>query len=80
MSRRKVGTLTYFDENGVEQQKLVSEYYKPNKELGETVNWFWINEACEGTRLGDDIYVKTRVKPVQMRHFDNPSMCFLGYA
>jgi len=79
LSRRKVGTLTYFDENGVEQQKLVSEYYKPNKELGETVNWFWINEACEGTRLGDDIYVKTRVKPVQMRHFDNPSMCFLGY-
>lgn len=79
LSRRKVGTLTYFDENGTEQQKLVSEYYKPNKELGEWVKWFWINEACEGTRLGGDIYVRCRIRPIQMRHFDNPSMCFLGY-
>lgn len=79
LSRKKVGTLTYFDENGNEQKKLVSEYYKPNKDLGETVEWFWINEACEGTRLAHDIYVRCRVRPVQIRHFDNPSMCFLGY-
>jgi len=78
-SRRKVGTLTYFDENGTESTKMVSEYYKPNAELGESVKWFWINEACEGTKLGNDIIVRDRVRPFQLKHFNNKSMCFLGY-
>lgn len=79
LGRRKLGKLTYFDENGDEQVKLVSEFYKANKTLGETVTWFWVNEALEGTKLGHDIFVRTRVRPLQMRHFDNPSKCFLGY-
>ena len=79
LSRRKLGSLTYFDEFGQEQVRLVPENYKPNKDLGEHVRWFWVNEACEGTKLADDKFVRTRIRPVQMRHFDNPSMCFLGY-
>ena len=80
MGRRKIGKVTYFDENtGDEEIKLVSEYYKINKDLGETIKWIWINEAYEGTRLGDDIYLKMEARKVQMRHFDNPSKCFLGY-
>ena len=79
LGRRKVGTLTYFDEEGNEQQRLVSEFYKPVKEQGEWVKWFWINEALEATKLAEDIYVKCQIRDVQMRHFDNPSMCFLGY-
>ncbi len=80
IGRRKIGKLTYFDENtGDEQIKLVSEHYKINKELGESIKWIWVNEAYEGTRLGQDTYLKMQPRKVQMRHFDNPSKCFLGY-
>lgn len=80
LGRRKIGRLTYFDEqSGEEKQDFVSEYYKVNEELGETVKWLWVNEAYEGTRIGQEIYVKCQPREIQMRHFDNPSKCFLGY-
>ena len=80
IGRRKIGKLTYFNEiTGDEEERLVSENYKVNKELGETVKWIWINEAYEGTRIGQEIYVRMQPRKVQMRHFDNPSKCFLGY-
>lgn len=79
LSRKKIGKLTYFDENGNERQRFVSEYYKVNESMGEHIQWIWVNEACEGTKLAENIYPRCRVRPVQMRHFDNPSMCFLGY-
>jgi len=78
-SRRKIGELTYFDEEGNEQKDYVPEGYKIDKTLGETVKWLWINEALEGTLIGKDIYVKMQPREVQMRHFDNISKCFLGY-
>lgn len=77
--RRKVGKVTFFDENGDEQEKLVPEGYKIDKEAGETVKWLWINEAYEGTLLANDIYVKMQPREIQMRHMDNISKCFLGY-
>lgn len=80
MGRKKIQRLTYFDPvTGDEQQKFVSEFYKPNEALGETVKELWVNEAYEGTRIGQDIYVKCQPREVQMRHFDNPSKCFIGY-
>jgi hypothetical protein len=77
--RRKIGRLTYFDENGDEQKDFVPEDYKINKDLGESVEWLWINEAYEGTLITDDIYIKMQPREIQMRHFDNVSKCFLGY-
>jgi uncharacterized protein YbcI len=80
ISRKKVGIVSFFDPNtGEEDQKIVSEYYKINKELGETIKWVWVNEACEGTKIATDIYVKLQPREVQMRHFDNKSKCFLGF-
>jgi len=79
LGRRKIGRLTYFDENGDEQERLVPESYKPDREAGENVKWIWINEAYEGTKIGEDIYVKMQPREVQMRHFGNKSKCFLGY-
>lgn len=79
VGRKKIGILSYFDDNGDEQEKVVSEYYKPVKELGETVKWIWVNEAYEGTKIGYDIYVKMQPRKVQLRHFNNKSKCFLGY-
>lgn len=80
IGRKKIGKLKYFDPNtGNEEERFVSENYKVKEELGESVKWIWVNEAYEGTRLAEDIYVKTQPRDVQMRHFDNPSKCFLGY-
>lgn len=78
--RRKIGRLTYFDPiTGDEQERLVSEQYKVNKLEGEQVKWIWINEAYEATKIAEDIYLKMQPREVQIRFFDNPSKCFLGY-
>lgn len=78
--RKKLGKLTYFDPmTGDTQERLVSEHYKVNKLEGETVKWFWVNEAYEASKVADNIYLSMKPRDVQIRHFDNPSKCFLGY-
>lgn len=79
IGRKKIGIVTFFDENGDEQEKIVSEYYKINKDLGEAVKWLWVNESYESTKIADSIYVKMQPRPVQMRNYDNKSKSFLGY-
>lgn len=78
-SLRKIGFLKYYDENFEEQELIVDETYKPNKEFGETIEWRWINEVWEGTKIGASIYVCIKPKKVQYRTMDNPSICKLGY-
>lgn len=78
-SLRKIGFLKYYDENLVEQEITVDETYKIQEEKGESVEWVWINEVWEGTKIGSDIYVKIQPKSVQYRSMDNPAMCKLGY-
>jgi len=78
-SLRKIGFLTYFDENYEEQETTVDETYKIQEDKGESVEWVWINEVWEGTKIGSDIYVQVRPKSVQYRSMDNPATCKLGY-
>lgn len=78
-SLRKVGELTFFDEQGNEQTKHVDENYKIDISTGETVKWVWVTEAWETTRIGEDIYVKCKPRSVQFRKLDNISYCSLGY-
>lgn len=77
-SRRKVGKLKYY-QDGEQLEDLVDEGYKPNKELGETVEWLWINEWWEGWKIGNSIYTRMRPRPVQFRRMDNLSICGSGY-
>ncbi len=85
MSMKQVGTLDYTDENGEQISKLVDESFKPMfKDFQEMypdaeVEWFWINEAWEGVKIGTDIYIGVRAKPNQRRRMDNPYYCKLGY-
>jgi len=80
LGRKKIGRLTFFNpETGDEEERLVSEKYQINEELGETVKWFWVNESMEGTCVANKYYVKMQPREVQMRHMDNPSKCFSGY-
>ncbi|KKL12443.1 hypothetical protein LCGC14_2535710, partial [marine sediment metagenome] len=76
-AQRKIGIVTYIDEEGSFQEKEVSGTYVIDKEAGESVEWFWVNEVWEGTRIDEDIYVKMRVYPVQRENMDNLSICKL---
>jgi hypothetical protein len=72
-SRRKIGELTYFDEDGVQQKDYVPEDYKPKKELGEVVEWKWVNEWMEGTKIADHIYTVMRPVPYASKSLVNKS-------
>ena len=72
-SRRKIGKVKYYDDDGSQQEKIVDEYYKIDKDAGETVDWLWINEWWEGTKIANDIYVKIRPIPYQSRSMSNLS-------
>ena len=79
-SRRKIGILTFYNPmTGDFDETMVPENYTPNKDLGEQVEWIWINEAMEGTHIAEDIWVKLQPRKVQRRHFDNKSRAWLGY-
>ena len=79
VSMRKVGEVSWYDEEGELQKRIVDENYKVNEELGEKVEWFWINEWWEGTRIAEDIYVKWGPRPVQFRRMGNKSIGGSGY-
>lgn len=87
ISMKKVGTLTYTDsETGLEMEELVdesmnSEMLNSFREINPDaeVEWFWINEAWEGTKIAHDIYLGVRPKPNQRRRMDNPYYCKTGY-
>ena len=72
-SRRKIGKVKYYDEDGSQQEKITDEYYKLDTDAGETVTWLWINEWWEGTKIANDIYVKIRPIPYQSRSMSNLS-------
>lgn len=78
-SKKKIGFLKYLDEQGMEQTTLIDEQYKPNKAKGESVEWIWINECWEGTKIGKDIYINVRPLPNQHTSLDNISKCFFPY-
>jgi hypothetical protein len=79
VSMRKVGEVSWYDEDNELQKKLVDENYKPKEELGEKVEWFWVNEWWEGTRIAEDIYVKWGPRPIQFRRMGNKSIGGSGY-
>jgi hypothetical protein len=76
---RKIGLKSYWDENGILQKDVVDEHYVPNVYLGEKVKWIWISEWYEGSRIGDDIYIKMMPRPVQFRRMDNLSASSSAY-
>ena len=75
---RKVGVLKYLDDEGDLQKQYIDEDYPLSDDEKEQVNWIWIGEWNEATKLGDDIFVKMGPRPVQFRSLDNPSKCSSG--
>lgn len=77
-SQKKIFKLKFYDEFGEVDYKYVSEEYIPNEDLGEEVTTYWVNEWWEGTKIGKDIYIRMRPKPVQYNRLSNPSVCGPG--
>lgn len=63
-SKKKVGKLTYIDEQGTLQTQLVDESYKSGMiPTQQSLEWGWVNQWYQGIKIGMDIY---HVKPLEM--------------
>ena len=78
-SRRQIKKVkSYNPETGEEEFNFYPETFHCNPDLGEEEQTFWVNEAWEGTKIGSDIYVNMRPRPVQYNRLSNPSRCHFG--
>jgi hypothetical protein len=67
MSKKKIGKLIYLDELGNEQSILVDENYKSGTvPTQQSLEWGWINQWYQGTKIGPDIY---HVKPFKLLNY-----------
>ena len=79
--RRILKVKSYDPETGEEQYNFYPENYIIDEANGEESQSFWINEAWEGTLIGDQkdgIYVNMRPRQIQYNRLSNPSRCHFG--
>jgi hypothetical protein len=80
-SRKKLGFLNYIDpQTGTWEEQVVDESFRMPAELkaeGAKIEWEWINEVWEGTRIDGNIYIKIEPCSNQRTSMDNPSKCKL---
>lgn len=78
-SRRYIKEVKSYDPmTGEEIYNFYPETYVEDKAAGEEVRKFPINEAWEGVKIGEDIYVNMRPRPIQYNRLGNPSRCHFG--
>ena len=78
-SQRRIKKVKSYDQTtGEAIYNFYPENYKIDKNLGEEEEIFYINEAWEGTLIGEDIFVNMRPRPVQYNKLSNPSHCHFG--
>jgi len=64
ISKKKIGKLVYEDELGNIQSMLVDENYKSGTIPTQiSLDWGWINQWYQGTKIGPDIY---HIKPFNL--------------
>lgn len=82
-SLRKIGFLTYKDEEtGENQEMIVDENYKINYDAGDILlEWEWIPEVYETwkIRITEPLYLKMQPIPGQFKDIDNLYHCKLPY-
>ena len=88
-SMRKIGIISYTDESGVPQEDIVDEIFEIPEYAevkggihffdGVELQWYWISEYWEGTKIAESIYVNIKPKINQRRDLENPSDVKSGY-
>ena len=80
-SRKRIGFLYFVNpETGVLEEQEVQEGFRMPAELkeqGAKLEWFWVNEVWEGTRIDGRFYININPIPNQRLSLDNPSKCKL---
>ncbi len=76
-SMKKLGFLTYMDENGEETETTVDETYKASDD--EEIEWMWVTDIWEGYKIGDDIYIGIESMPSQEFSIEHPNDSHLPY-
>jgi hypothetical protein len=77
--KKKIGLLTRLNpETGETEDLEVDEDYVVDKET-EIVEWKWVNEVYEATKLTSDLYVRLRPFPFQRNVMNNMSKTKLPY-
>jgi hypothetical protein len=67
ISKKKIGKLIYIDDMGNEQSTLVTEDYKSGTHpQQQSLEWGWINQWYQGTKIGPDIY---HIKPFKLLNY-----------
>jgi len=80
-SRKRIGFLSFTDpETGEPVEEDVEDGFKMPKELkeiGAKLEWIWVNEVWEGTRIDNKFYVNINPIKNQRTSMENPSLCKL---
>jgi hypothetical protein len=80
-SRKRIGFVTYDDPNtgNVEMFDVEEGYKLPQslKNLNAKIEWEWVNEVWEGTRIDRRFFINVRPYKNQRTSLDNPSRCKL---
>lgn len=80
-SRKRIGFVSYIDPNtGNTEMFDVEEGYRLSPELkaaGAKIEWEWVNEVWEGTRIDRRFFINIRPYKNQRNSLDNPSRCKL---
>lgn len=78
-SKRRIKKVKSYDEQtGDEIFNFYPEDYIIDKDKGEEEEFFYINQAWEGVKIGEEIYVNMRPRTIQYNRLSNPSRCHLG--
>jgi hypothetical protein len=78
-SRRRIKKVKSYDpETGEEIYDFYPESYIIDEDAGEEETIYYINEAWEGTKIGEEIFINMRPRVVQYNRLSNPSRCHFG--
>lgn len=78
-SKRRIKKIKSFDpQTGEEITSFRDETYRINPFLGEESEDLWVNEIWEGTKIGKEVYVNMRPRPIQYLRMNNVSECHAG--
>jgi len=78
-SKRKIKKIKSYDpKTGEELHSFKDETYRINKFAGEESEDLWVNEIWEGTKIGAEVYVNMRPRPIQYLRMNNISECHAG--
>lgn len=71
-SYKKIQMIKWYDEDGEEQVKYRNEDYVPNTALGEESETRWVSQWWQGVKIGKNVYVDMRPRPIQYNKIGNP--------